>query len=194
MHGAQMRRRKKPYDPAEATRVHDRRSTDLLRNAQASPEEIEDPYERGAIIVVMRSHRDDPLGKLKAHGHIDPAQYAAGRQYQEDFEAVEKGPCAIDPQKEAVDGGRMPEPITDQQQEATKRLNVANRMLGQDRCALVMDVLIHRRTMEQIAVRRDRQGKYWEEKFGAMFRGCLDLLAVEYGLAMRSRQRDTYTR
>jgi hypothetical protein len=41
---------------------------------------------------------------------IDEAQYYAGRAFQRDFEACERGPCAIYPSKEAVDGGAFQNP------------------------------------------------------------------------------------
>jgi hypothetical protein len=96
-------------------KIHDRRSKDVLRNRHVSIIEVEDPYERGEMIVVSRQLRGDPLGRLHAHGQIDQAQYNAGRAFQFDWETAERGARAIDPTKEAVDGGQMPEPITDGQ-------------------------------------------------------------------------------
>src|SRR5690348_15837128 len=111
-------KRRQPYNPA----AHDRRATDLLRNARVAPLEVDDPMELGGKLIVMRSTRDDPLADLHARGQIDEAQYRGGRAFQEDFEAAERGPRAIDPSKEAVDGGLMPEPITEAQRKAAKQL------------------------------------------------------------------------
>src|SRR4051812_17160014 len=122
------RRKGQPYNPA----VHDRQATDLLRNAQVSPIEVDDPMalEPGDKIVTLRSIRNDPLAALHAHKHIDEAQYQGGRAFQADWEQAERGPCAIDPSKEFVDGGQMPEPITEGQRKAVLRLNRAERELG----------------------------------------------------------------
>lgn len=174
-------RKRTPYDPA----AHDRRATDLLRNAQVAPLEVDDPMEAGGKLIVMRSTRDDPLADLHARGHIDEAQYRSGRAFQEDFETAERGPRAIDPSKEAVDGGLMPEPITESQRKAAKQLAVVYRALGQNGAALTHDVLVHGKTRAQVAESRGLAGKRWEEFFGMRFRECLDTMAVIYGFAMR---------
>jgi hypothetical protein len=174
-------KRRQPYDPA----AHDRRATDLLRNAQVAPLEVDDPMELGGKLIVMRSTRDDPLADMHARGHIDEAQYQGGRAFQLDFETAERGPRAIDPSKEAVDGGLMPEPITEAQQRAARQLAVVYRRLGQNGAALAHDVLVHGKTRAQVAEARGLAGKRWEEYFGMRFRECLDCMAVVYGFAMR---------
>lgn len=174
------RRKKLPYHP-----VHDRTAKDLLRNAQVAPVEIDDPYERGATILAMRSTRDDPLADHRARDHIDEAQYQGGRAFQRDFEAAERGPRAIDPGREAVDGGELAEPITEPQRRAARQLAKVYRELGADGTALVHDILIHNRTMRQVAISRGLQGQKWESYFGMRFGECLDTLALIYGFAMR---------
>ena len=69
-------KRRKPYNPAKA---HDRRSRDLLRNAEVATVEVENPLalEPGEKIVALRSIRNDPLARLHAHRQIDEAQYQA---------------------------------------------------------------------------------------------------------------------
>jgi hypothetical protein len=173
-------RRRQPYNPAK---VHDRMATDLLRNALVAPIEVDDPYERGEKIVVMRSLRNDPLAGLHSRGQIDQAQHDAGRDFQRDFEAAERGPRAIDPSKEAVDGGVTPEPITESQQKAARKLGEIYRVLGPDLSALLHDVLIGGMTRSEVAARRGLQGRRWEEFFGERFRGALDRIAVIYGYA-----------
>jgi len=174
------RRKGEPYNPAPV-KVHDRQSTDLLRNARVAPMEIVDQY--GDTIVVARSLRDDPLARLHAGSKIDNAQYQAGRAFQADFETAERGPRAIDPSKEAVDGGRPPEPITERQRKAAYSLSRVHRNLGQDGSAIVHDVLVHGRSIAQVVERRGVHGDQWEKHFGTRFRECLDKLAVFYGLA-----------
>ena len=56
-------KRRKPHNPAKA---HDRRSRDLLRNAEVATVEVENPLalEPGEKIVALRSIRNDPLARL----------------------------------------------------------------------------------------------------------------------------------
>lgn len=177
-------KRREPYDP---NKIHDRRTTDKLKDAQLSPQEVDDPFEYGAKIIVMRSTRDDPLGDLHDRRQIDEAQYHAGREFQSDFEAAERGPKAIDFTKEAVDGGQMPEPITERQRRAGMQLAIIYRALGQDGQALTHDVLVHNKTRAQIAASRGLVGRRWEEYYGMRFRECLDCLAEVYGFAMHKK-------
>jgi hypothetical protein len=138
------RRKGKPNDLK--TVVHDRRATEPKRNAMLSPIQVDDPMalDPGDKIVVMRNLRGDPLGAMHARRQIDDAQFQAGRSFQADFEAAERGPRAIDPGKEYVDGGELPEPISEGQRKAVMRLNRAERELGLDGAALTHDVLIGR--------------------------------------------------
>src|SRR5580704_18999985 len=107
-------KRKKPYNPAK---IHDRRSRDLLRNAEVAAVEVDDPLglDPGDKIVTLRSLRNDPLGRLHARRQIDEAQYQGGRSFQNDWEKAERGPQAVDPTREYVDGGWAREPITERQ-------------------------------------------------------------------------------
>src|SRR5438105_13000320 len=96
------------------TKVHDRRSRDLPLNAEVAAIEVDDPLalEPGEKIVTLRSIRNDPLGRLHSHRQIDEAQYQGGRAFQNDWEKAERGPQAVDPTSEYVDGvqkrGRSP--------------------------------------------------------------------------------------
>jgi hypothetical protein len=179
-------RRKKPHNPAK---VHDRRARDLLRNAEVAAVEVDDPLglEPGDKIVTLRSIRNDPLGRMHAHRHIDEAQYQGGRAFQGDWEKAERGPQAVDPSREYVDGARMREPITEGQRKAVLRLNRAERELGADGSALVHEVLVLGLTMEQIGQRRSAPGQRWIDYFAKRFRECLDRLALIYGFATESK-------
>src|SRR5829696_8614005 len=123
-------KRRKPYNPAKA---HDRRSCDLLRNAEVAIVEVDNPLalEPGEKIVALRSIRNDPLARLHSHRQIDEAQYQAGRAFQSDWEKAERGPRAVDPTREYVDGGQSREPITEGQRKAVLRSNRAERELAQ---------------------------------------------------------------
>src|ERR1700688_1343544 len=179
---ARAKRSKRQYKPAK---VHDRRSRDLPRNAEVAAIEVDDPLglEPGEKIVTLRSLRNDPLGRLHSHHQIDEAQYQGGRAFQDDWEKAERGPKAVDPTREYVDGARAREPITERQRKAVLRLNRAERELGADGSALVHEVLILGMTMEQIGQRRGLLGQRWIDYFARRFRECLDRLALLYGLA-----------
>jgi hypothetical protein len=166
-------------------RVHDRRSQDLPRNAEVAAIEVDDPLalEPGEKIVTLRSIRNDPLGRLHSHRQIDEAQYQSGRAFQDDWEKAERGPQAVDPTREYVDGGQAREPITERQRKAVLRLNRAERELGADGSALVHEVLVLGLTMEQIGQRRGLRGQRWIDYFARRFRECLDRLALLYGFA-----------
>jgi hypothetical protein len=90
--------------------AHDRRAQDLPRNAEVATVEIDNPLglEPGEKIVALRSIRNDPLGRLHSHHQIDEAQYRGGRAFQDDWEKAERGPRAVDPTREYVDGGQAP--------------------------------------------------------------------------------------
>lgn len=166
--------------------VHDRRTADMPINSVVDAIQVKDPF--GDQVVVTRQLRDDPLGRLHSRRQIDDAQYQAGRAYQQDWETAERGPRAIDPTREAVDGGQLAEPITESQRKSAKRLNHALAELGADGASITHDVLVSGMTMAQVATRRGWKGKTWEEYFGRRFRECLDSLAVVYGYAQRRRR------
>src|SRR6201992_228048 len=163
-------KRRKPYDPAKA---HDRRSRDLPRNAEVASVEVEDPMalDPGDKIVTLRSWRNDPLARLHSRRQIDEAQYQGGRAFQNDWEKAERGPQAIDPSREDVDGGQLREPISEGQRKAVLRLNRVERELGADGSALVHEVLILGLTMEQISKRRGLSGQRWMDYRSRRFRG-----------------------
>jgi hypothetical protein len=177
--------RVKRNKPHKSARIHDRRSQDLPRNAEVAAVEVDDPLalEPGEKIVTLRSIRNDPLGRLHSHRQLDEAQYQGGRAFQDDWEKAERGPQAVDPTREYVDGGQMREPITERQRKAVLRLNRAERELGADGSALVHEVL----TMEQVAQRRALRGQRWIDYFARRFRECLDRLALIYGFATERR-------
>src|SRR5947199_1751267 len=175
-------KRRKPHDPAKA---HDRRSRDLLRNAEVLTVEVDSPLalDPDDKIVVLRSSRNDPLGWLHSHHQIDEAQYQGGRAFQSDWEKAERGPRAVDPTREYVDGGQSREPITEGQRKAVLRLNRAEREVGADGSELVEDVVVQGLAMEQIGQRRGLCTKRWSDYFSRRFRECLDRLALLYGFA-----------
>lgn len=179
-------KRKKPHRLAK---VHDRRSHDLPLNAEVAPIEVDDPLalEPGEKIVTLRSIRNDQLGRLHSHRQIDEAQYQGGRAFQNDWEKAERGPQAVDPTREYVDGVQTREPITEGQRKAVLRLGRVERELGADGAALVHEVLIVGLSMEQVGQRRGLQSQRWMDYFARRFQECLDRLALIYGFATERR-------
>jgi hypothetical protein len=180
------RKRRKAYDPSNA---HDRRAQDLPLNAEVAAVEVDDPLglEPGDKIVALRSTRSDPLAKLHTHHQIDEAQYRGGRAFQSDWEKAERGPRAIDPTRERVDGGQTREPITEGQRRAVVRLNRIEHELGSDGTVLVHEVLILGMTTQQIGERRGLSTQRWMDYFARRLQECLDRLALFYGFAAPAR-------
>lgn len=172
--------RRSEFQGVKMGKVHDRRSVDLLKAGQYSAMDVDDPYEAGAKVTVERQTRGDPLGRLHAHHQIDDAQYHAGRAYQGDRERADRGARAIDPTKEAVDGGKLPEALPDSQISARKRLVEVEGILGRRLQSVVDAVLLDGQTMEEIS----GSTAQWILRYhGRLFRDGLDELAKFYGLA-----------
>ncbi|MBR0856791.1 hypothetical protein [Bradyrhizobium liaoningense] len=186
-------RRNKSY---KLTNIYDRRSRDLPFNVEVAEVEVDNPLalDPGEKIVAVRSVRSDPLGRLHAHHQIDEAQYRGGRAFQSDWERAERGPQAMDPTREYVDGARTREPVTESQRQAVLRLNRVERELGTDGAALVHDVLVLGLTMEQIGQRRAVRTQRWNDYFARRFRECLDRLALVYGFATETEAQRTEQR
>jgi len=186
MNASQPRRRKKqPYNPA-----HDRMARDLLRNAQVAPVEVDDPFEEGGKLLVMRSTRNDPLADMHARGHVSDCEFETGRHWQRAYEDAEiGGVAAIDPGKECVDGGRMREVLTDRQIHAIKELKLSRDALGISGNYLILKVLGTKMTLEGIA-KEQHWGKAGEAQYKYIrrrFHECLGTLSVLFGYAMTTR-------
>lgn len=183
------RRKKHARGAAEAAAaVHDRRAKDVRLHADVAPVEVDDPYATrpGEKITVLRQLRTDPLARLHSHRQIDEAQYRAGRAFQRDWEIAERGARAIDPTRERVDGGELPEPLSERQVRSRKRLIEMERVLGRTMHRVTHAVLVEGMSMDALAQRLfNREGETSAKYYGRLFRDALDLLAAEYGLAGR---------
>lgn len=164
----------KPPEPTP----HNRQATDLLRNAQVAPVVVTDPYGRdGEKIAVVRSIRDDILAEMQSRGEIDQAQFDAGRLYERYAEQAEIGNVqAIDPSREAVDGGRGYDGITERQINAVRALSEARRVLGAPGDTLVRDVLINRRRIGTMGL-----SQWQTKKTVVRFHCYLEVLASFWG-------------
>jgi hypothetical protein len=137
--------------------------------------------------VVLQSTRDDPLAEMRARGFIDTCDYEAG--------GTGSGPTRIArsaafgpsiPRKEAVDGGRGPEPLPDRRWEASDEIAKARSELGHAGNWIVVQVLGTRMTLLQVATGRagrpdcEAEYKYVRRRF----KECLTTLSILFGYAM----------
>lgn len=180
-------RKRTPYDPSK---VHDRRSTDLLRNAQVAPMEVDDPYaiKDGDKIVVMVSVRET-LSALHARNQIDEAQYRAGREFERFFYQTNAQIKAMNLENPYVDCSFVPATIIDAHCDAVEALKRADRALGLEGSALTRNVLIHGMSFGQIAALRGMKGEVEVKYIGKRFRECLDTLARHFGFASEDSDR-----
>lgn len=183
--------------------VYDRTTTDLPLNANVAPVEIESAYglrdgaawdgQRGEWVVpspptdkVVASLRDDALRDLYVRHAIEDYQYRAGRRYQHDWDmSLIGGTKAIDFTREAVDGGKLAETLTDATRNALGNLEKATRLLGAEGDAIVRAILGEGLTIGQYAARRAMESRSGKEYVGRRFRECLETLAYLYGLTTR---------
>jgi hypothetical protein len=86
-----------------------------------------------------------------------------------------------------VDGGRIQEPITEAQREATARIAALHKRLGPDLSAIAHDVLIYGRDSADVAAMRGLSGRKWNDYFMDKLRESLDIIAEFRGLSNGSR-------
>lgn len=156
-----------------------------MRRLDFLPTTVDDP-ENGEKITVLRSLRIDPLAALHARRQIDEAEYYAGRHWQRAYELAELGGSrAIDPTREAVDGGKYPEPLSDIQARAFNELATASKALGMEGESIVKDVLARGMPILHVAAARGLTTERELLYIGKRFRECLNTLAVTFGYAMK---------
>lgn len=172
--------------------LHDRRSTDLPSNVHVAEAIVDDPYplRPGDALLMFKNVRNDPLERLKQRGDINDAQFRAGKAYERDLELAEIGSVkAIDPTKEAVDGGCLAEPLSDLQRRALERLRQAGQDLGLFAESVVRGCLASNATPAQLAVQLGFTTKREQLHYGWAFRLALEYLARLYGTATVSTNR-----
>lgn len=168
-------------------KVYDRMTADLPINSVVAPAVVDDPLDRGAKLRVLRNVRDDPIAVMFARGAIDNAEFAAGRLWQRYREHSEIGGArAIDPTREAVDGGRFKEPDISRMSAALAKLKQANAELQEYEASLIHDVLARNMTITEIAAARSVTSGRQICNLMERFRQALDSLAKLWGLATRT--------
>jgi hypothetical protein len=188
LQGVEMGRKHRGKPP---NKVHERIAA-LPVNAVVARAVVDDPYEPGTQITVLRSLRDDPLARLHDRRQIGDVQYKAGRLWQQDYEAAEIGSArGIDPAKDVVDGGRFAEPNTDRRLAAASRLTRDNAKLGMIAEMLLRDVLGRGLMIRQAAEARGFSDKASLEFYGRLFRESLNTIAALRGLVLVHTARTT---
>jgi len=170
---------------SQAERVHDRTGADLTINSRVAIAIVDDPYSAaGEKIRVVRSIRHDPLADMLQRRLIDDALYLAGRKWQELAERCTIGAIrAIDPGKEAVDGGKLPEALTDSQIKAFRELNSAHKRLGEWGSALMRDLLENNMAMNKMAEKYGLITARQANFLSLRIRECLEDLAKLWAFA-----------
>jgi len=85
---------------------------------------VDDPYEPGVKLRVLRNIREHPISRLAHIGKISESQRICAEMFRAKYErAVLGGARAIDYTRERVDGGVMSEPLSEVVQEAVEWLN-----------------------------------------------------------------------
>lgn len=140
--------------------------------------------------LTERSVRADVLGDHHRRCHIDNAQYLAGREFQKHYEMTKAMPRELTSLTliERIDF--VPKPTDHynakamgERERATQWLNKAHQHLGVDGSRLAYDVLIHAKTIEQIAAHRNQNDQASRRYLARRFYETLDCLALMYGFA-----------
>lgn len=187
--------KRKPMRPQT---VHDR-TAERPTPGEFAPAVVDDPFEPGAQIAVLR--RLDVLSRMYSRGQLSSrrddnpkgdgseAIFKAGRKYQELHEHAAIGTVgSVDTTKEAVDGGRLRDPLTDKQQKALREIARVEASLkrewGLSGVSLVRSVLTDGRNLTQVAAimghSTNPQGPAMRS-LSWLFVQCLEQVAVDLG-------------
>jgi hypothetical protein len=147
--------------------------------ARGHPISASNPERIAAVINV----RESAITTLYARGKIDDAQKEAADRFRSLWETLGgKGASSIDPAREHVDGGKMPEPISERQVRAATELAKARLELGARGYWLVARICGEGCSLaEAMGSQRKRDALTAADNL----RACLDDLAALWRLATR---------
>lgn len=176
----------KPRTKRARQKVDQARAIDTLAAMHLVAVDVKNPHDiDGGNITVLATTRDDILRRLHSAKGIDDAQFAAGREWEADWQRAQLGHTSSGGQwRERVQGGGVSgEIITDKVRKAVSNLADADRALGIQGCAIVRDILGRGMTTKAAAVKHcgsmsDRNTSYITKRFGE----CLETLVVVYQL------------
>lgn len=139
--------------------------------------------------VKLVNLRDDPIGQMAKRAQIEPLQLEAARVWQAWHDAAQIGGVrGIDPANMRVDGGGLyPEPVSDLQRAAIKRLVRADMRLGETGATLVRRILGDRMHIKQVAAIMGDTSERGVRYIGRRLAECLDTLVRVTGVAIEGR-------
>jgi hypothetical protein len=137
--------------------------------------------------------KEDPIGRMHARHQIDRAQFLGGRQYQELYDATQRGHVrSVDLEKTRVMFGPRPDPLTDAQQRASRRLQSVNQAVlqrhGETGLALAKAVLGERHPIEKTARAYGAVGRREVHSVAWLFRQALTTIAKALGFITSTRR------
>ena len=122
-------------------------------------DDVDDPYEKGAKLRVVRNLREHPISMLAHNGRITEAQRIAGMEFCRRFEAASIGQQrAIDYSRTRVDGGGAVEPLPERVQEAVEWLKRCSRSVGLHGWPILISVAGEGRGLQETAKLFHRSG------------------------------------
>ena len=185
--------------------VHDRRAIQVPAHADIAAVDIYDPFqiadgaqpvERNGVIewvvppadriTVVKSLKRDPIGKMHARKQIGDAEHDAACALQKLHDQAQLGVIkAMDPAKDYVDGGILPDPLTTLQAKARARIKAVEKRICQSHGAwglsILNAVLIDKWPVEAAARARGAMSRREIEYWTGLFHQCLYSLGIEMG-------------
>ncbi len=154
---------------------------------------VSDPMEPGARLEATVNVRESAIDHMASRGRINTAQEAAGQRFRKLWEMAAIGRSqGVDPAKEAVDGGGMTDPISDELVKASIELNRVMQIAGPAGSNLLIAIVGEGKRIEDVAqnwskaggiVRGDRAEGY----VVARMIEALDDLVRHWGMESRAR-------
>jgi len=154
---------------------------------------VNDPLEPGARYEAVVNVRESAIDHMASRWRINTAQEAAGQRFRKLWEMAAVGRSqAVDPAKEAVDGGGMTDPISDELVKASIELNRVMQIAGPQGSKLLIAIVGEGKRIEEVAqnwskaggiVRGDRAEGY----VVARMIEALDDLVRHWGMESRAR-------
>jgi hypothetical protein len=115
-------------------------------------DDVDDPYEKGAKLRVVRNVKEHTISLLHHLNRIDDAQRFAAMEFCRRFEQASIGQQrAIDYSRVRVDGGMLAEPLSERTQEAVEWLKECSRYVGSRAWPILISVAGEGRGLNEVA-------------------------------------------
>lgn len=163
--------------------------TEMLGRVEVTTMEVDNPdwtRDRDGVpgfpkhIRAAINMRESPIVWMLAHKQVSETQAKAASRFRQLYEAAGSSDLkAMDYTKEPVDGGGIPDIISDRKMRAAKELAEVHALLGIEGFRLVANVC-----GDCIWIKDLERTKRRQVVAGQMLRVCLDALAVHWGYQM----------